>query len=225
MAQPKQAIAAVQQSVTITVDVNNNPVVTPRMLLMSVLDTVQWTNNTGYTIDIKFHGASKSVFNDVIGLVNGTTSAQQSPQSNNVIANYQVTVHEGANSVLSGPNGIEVGTGVLIVNLTYNSTTSAWTSDPSAGIIPLEQTVQFANLDPANSCPVSITATMFNPSSFTISPGSRHSTTAQIGQSGTATYSLGSNAAAKAAGGDAPMRAMTGVGTVKVGSGGGVENP
>jgi hypothetical protein len=94
--------------------------------------SVTFTNNSGATIDIHFgtNPVLGTVFTDIIGLANGTSSTQ-TPLVANGTANYHIK--EGA-TVDNGPYAIQVGSGPMYIQFSDSST--AVITNPSPVAIP-----------------------------------------------------------------------------------------
>jgi hypothetical protein len=108
--------------------------------------TATFTNNSGSAVDIRFDPnpvyPSVIVFNDIVGLSSNHTNTQ-TPQVANGSVNYHVVV--GATRY--GPYAIQVGSGPLYIQLSYDSATGKILSTPDSPVIPAGGTVEMVSAD------------------------------------------------------------------------------
>jgi hypothetical protein len=102
-------------------------------IVMASTDTLEFTNNAPYSVSIIFTTTSGTVFNNIASLANGTNSAKQSPQKNNVTVNYTIT--NLSNNNASTPCGVQVGVGPLRINILAGNTNPDPVSIPEGGEI------------------------------------------------------------------------------------------
>lgn len=164
------------------------------------LDSIEFTNNAGFPVDIIFTGTLTNISN----LLNGKTSGPQGGnQALNVTVNYVVKNHNTGQQT-GGPYAVQFGVGPLTVTMTSDSPSP----DPIA--VPAGGTLLF-NAD-ANYTIQWSQAGLWSPQPTQINQGGGPPTnpimTAQPGANGlNVTYNTS-------------PRALPGKGTVKIGSGG-----
>jgi len=207
MAEPKRAPIKATQDIIVSLFNNNVDVHNPYLNIQQT-DSIQFTNSvSGSTVTVNFIGSGNAVFNDMLSLAYPDTSPAESPNSDNVIANYTVIVTINTKTYVGGPFCVQVGTGPLPVEL-HEAGPKHWKSDPKNGVVPdTGATVQFINRDENDNCTVTFNGG-FTPSTFTVNPdGGQQETTST--EQGVWYYTLST----PSAGG----RVMTGGGTVGVG--------
>ena len=115
-------------------DVSSIPTSGEPDLVMSSIDTIEFTNNAPYAVSVTFTTTSGTVFNNIASIAaNGGVSATQSPQKNNVTVNYTIT-NLSANKP-STPCAIQVGVGPLRINILAGNTNPDPVSIPDSGEI------------------------------------------------------------------------------------------
>lgn len=108
--------------------------------------SITFTNNSGSAVDIRFEPnpvySNVIVFNDIVGLSSNHTNTQ-TPQVANGSVNYHVVV--GATRY--GPYAIQVGSGPLYIQLSYDSAIGKIVSTPDSPAIPAGGTVEMVSAD------------------------------------------------------------------------------
>jgi hypothetical protein len=214
MAEPKRATTGEQWTLTVTL-VNGNPQVSNPNLPINFGDTVVFQNSSGGTLNVYFRGGGTSIFNNVVNLANGQSSAAQYPNQNTVIADYGLAVDISGTNYTSGPFCIAVEDGALPVTATNQG--SGWQTnlDSNALAIPAGHAVTFTVAGTNLTCAIAFNpSTAFSPSTLTInsssSPAAGTATAQTVAAGTTVTFTMGTSPVAAA-----------GMGTIKVGS---VEN-
>ena len=214
MAEPKRATTGEQWTLTVTL-VNGNPQVSNPNLPINFGDTVVFQNSSGGTLNVYFRGGGTSIFNNVVNLANGQSSAAQYPNQNTVIADYGLAVDISGTNYTSGPFCIAVADGALPVTVTSQGAGWQTNLDSNALAIPAGHAVTFTVAGTNLTCAIAFNpSTSFSPSTLTISssssPAAGTATAQTVAAGTTVTFTMGTSPVAAA-----------GMGTIKVGS---VEN-
>jgi hypothetical protein len=132
----------------IELDVNGEP--EEPGISMQPTDSLEFTNNAPFPVEIQFICANGPVFNDILRIDTNTTSTAQQPQKNYITTDYQV-INLSTNLPVGGPYSVAVllDTGntpaPLWVPITDGNPPSS-NPDLSQVAIPEEGWIQF-NLD------------------------------------------------------------------------------
>src|SRR5260370_32477649 len=116
MAQPKEAPISQNQGINI----NSQAQASPGNQTIGNSDTIQFNNNSTYQATITFD--DNTVFDNPPPIPVSASSPALSPKQQNITANYYASL-ASTPVTNNGPFSVEVGTGALPLNLTYNPQT------------------------------------------------------------------------------------------------------
>jgi hypothetical protein len=134
---------------TITIDPTLTP--TPQGALLASDTPVQFTNNSGYTINITFYPnppavspnpAGPTMFTNITNLLDGQTSQQLTPNPTTGSVNYKISAVGGSTT---GPFAIQEGTAPIYV--IFSDVASAPECTPSDVAVPDDGSIEMTNYD------------------------------------------------------------------------------
>jgi hypothetical protein len=123
-----------RQEIVQVINIDSTFTASPKAVIIAAGTEVNFTNNSGATINITFepNPPGPALFVNTPNLAPGTIDGQ-TPQPANGSVNYYVNVVGGASH---GPYAIQVGNGPLYIQVTYNNATGQGICTPDQPVIP-----------------------------------------------------------------------------------------